>query len=421
MRALLTQSLWNERRFLLKITLGSLLISTVIAIVLPKRYESKARLITPGVMNSSALYIGLLQSRNLQDRLIERFDLRKVYRDRAWEDARKDLERHSKITADGKSGIVTIRVWDSNSDRAAALVQGRMDELNLLVMRLDATSAHRERVLLENRLVQVRQDLESAQEELSKYASNNLISDMVSQEQVMIKVLGEKHGELIVEQRELDSQDSIYTDESVQDRATQPNMEAQDSVILNVVSDVQRKLIAGQADLESLKESYTAANTRVRTTQAKVGQLQRELAELVGQSNPPATAKQNPQSLLPSLRQLPMVGTGYADLYRPVAVDEAVFDTLTQEDELAKVAEVRNIPRIAILDPPDVPENKAWPLRLWIIFPSTIGTFSLAVAWIIGTVWWQRRPEDEQKLFAIEVFQTIRAYFQLGIRKRWRI
>jgi hypothetical protein len=67
-----------------------------------------------------------------------------------------------------------------------------------------------------------------------------------------------------------------------------------------------------------------------------------------------------------------------------------------------------------------VPENKSWSPRLWIIFTSTVGSFSLAVAWIFGTVTWQQWPEDAQKLFAIEVFQTIGAYFDLGVKDHWR-
>jgi tyrosine-protein kinase Etk/Wzc len=411
------RSLWNERRFLLKGTLGCLLISTLFALLLPKRYESTARLITPGGMDSSALFIGLLQSRTLQDRLIERFELKEVYRDRTWEDARIDLEKHSKITADDKNGIITVRVWDVNPDRAAALVQGRMDELNLLVTRLVETSEHSERVFLENWLVQVWQDLESAQKELSKYASNNLLSGMDGQEQVIIQTLGQVQQKLIVDQGELEDRESMYLDGSAQDRATQPDMPARDNVMIKVVIDVQGKMIADQADLESLKERYTAANIQVRSTQAKVSQLRWELAKLVGKSIPSASARQNPRSLFPSLHQLPMIGNGYADLFRAVAVDEARFDTLAQEDELAKVREVRNTPGIAILDPPDVPENKSWPLRLWIIFLSTFGSLSLAVTWIFGTVWWQRWPEDG-KLFAIEVFQTVGAYFRLGVKKR---
>ena len=40
--------------------------------------------------NSGELFIGMLQSRTVQDDIINKFDLRKVYRDRYMEDARKE-------------------------------------------------------------------------------------------------------------------------------------------------------------------------------------------------------------------------------------------------------------------------------------------------------------------------------------------
>src|ERR1700730_8982634 len=211
MGVLFTRSLWNEWRFLLKIILGSFLISTVIAIVLPKRYESEARLMTPGGMNSNtavvgllqsrtlALVVGLLQSRTLEDHLIERFDLKRVYSDRTSEDARQDLEKHSEITLDDKHGIIAIRVRDGNPDRAVAMVQGYVDELNLLIIRMDANSAHRERVSLGNLVGRAQQDLESAQKEFSAFSSENAIPTMGDEENALIDVPGAGQGELIVE------------------------------------------------------------------------------------------------------------------------------------------------------------------------------------------------------------------------------
>lgn len=390
----------------------------LIAIVLPERYESEARFLTPGTKDSSALYVGLLKSHIVQDRLIERFDLKKVYRDPLLEDARKDLENHSAIAADGKYGIITIRAWDRDPDRAALLVQGGMDGLNLFIHRMDASSAHRERVFLEARLVKVRQDLESTQKELSKYASNNLIADLDSQERVITNALGNDEGKLIVDQEEFVGQDSIYTDETARDRAAQSILERQDSSILNFASGIQKKLIDDRVVLAGLKESCTAANTEVRASQARVGQLQRELEKLVGKSNLPTPPNQVPLSLLPSLGQLPVVEAGYADAVRPAATEELVFDALTQENELAKMAEVRNTLTIQVLDPPGMAENKSWPFRLWVIFLSAISFFSLAVAWVSGTVRWQNWPENPQKMLAVEVFQTMGVYFHLGTKKR---
>ena len=55
----------------------------------------------------------------------------------------------------------------------------------------------------------------------------------------------------------------------------------------------------------------------------------------------------------PSIRELPALGVGYADLYRNTKVQEAIFQTLTQEYELAKVwRKAKETPSVKVLDPP---------------------------------------------------------------------
>ena len=69
--------------------------------------------------------------------------------------------------------------------------------------------------------------------------------------------------------------------------------------------------------------------------------------------------------MYPSLRQLPMLGMTYLDLYRRVKVPEAVYEALMKQYELAKVQEAKEIPTISVLDAPLVPERKSFPPRLW--------------------------------------------------------
>jgi uncharacterized protein involved in exopolysaccharide biosynthesis len=411
MREHAAQLIWSKRRFLLQVTLGSLFISTLITILLPKRYVSETRLIAPGRMNSTALVIGLLQSRTIQDRLIDRFDLKSVYGDRTWEDTRKDLEKHSAITVDNKHGVIAIRVRDGSSDRAVAMVQGYTNELNLLIIQLDTASAHRERLFLENMLARGRQDLETSQKELSAFASNNLIIDMGAETETMIDVPGAEQGKSIVEEAEQESERSIYTDDSIQDPISQPIVVAPVTFAIKAAVDGQNKLIGERAALQSLKSTYADSNVRVRTLQAIVGRFRRGLEELVGESS--LTARQDQRPLYPSLRDLPLLLESYVDLSRTVRKNASLFGTFAQEYESAKIAEVRDTPSITVLDPANLPEYRSWPSRILIISLSAFCCFSIAVAWIVGTVSWQRWPEDEWKLFAIEVSQTIRAYFQI--------
>src|SRR5207249_4553087 len=72
--------------------------------------------------------------------------------------------------------------------------------------------------------------------------------------------------------------------------------------------------------------------------------------------------------LYPSIRKLPVLGVTYADLYRRTRVQEAVYESLTKEYELAKVQEVKEIPTVKLLDSPNIPERKSFPPRTLIAF-----------------------------------------------------
>lgn len=261
--------------------------------------------------------------------------------------------------------------------------------------------------------------MEAAEKGCATFASDNLLIDMDAQEKALINVPGAGIKMSIVEQAERDSADSIYADSSAQALATQPKSVAQAKVIIDAVGDVQSKFIADRATLKSLKSIYADDNVQVRATQAMVGRLQWEAAELVGKSNLTATGRKDPQPLYISMRNLPLLWTKYADLYRTVGKDGLLFGISAQEYELAKIAELRDTPSMSVLDPPNVPEGKSWPPRLLIVSLSILCSICMAVAWIFGNECWRRWPEDEQKLFAIEVFQTIGAHFRLDVKKSW--
>ena len=193
----------------------------------------------------------------------------------------------------------------------------------MVVTQLNTSSAHRERVFLEDRLTQVKQDLETAEQNFSQFATKNTALDIPTQGKAMIEAAATLEGQLI----------------------------------------------AAQTELEGLKQVYADGNVRVRSTQARVDELRRQIEKSLGsKSGDPGTGNgQNRQSLYPSIRELPALGVGYADLYRNTKVQEAVFQTLTQEYELAKVQEAKETPSVKVLDPPNVPEKKSFPPRLLIV------------------------------------------------------
>jgi uncharacterized protein involved in exopolysaccharide biosynthesis len=87
--------------------------------------------------------------------------------------------------------------------------------------------------------------------------------------------------------------------------------------------------------------------------------------------------------MLPSVRELPVLGLTYNKLYRKVTMEETLYETLTKQYELAKVQEAEEIPQIKVLDAPDVPEHRSSSHRLAIILVGTWLSLLVGALWII--------------------------------------
>jgi capsule polysaccharide export protein KpsE/RkpR len=387
--------LWNERRFLTRAAVAGLLFGTLVAFLLPKRFESTMRLMPPdaqstsgmatlaalnaktgsgvgiiagdllGIKSSGALFIGILRSRTVEDRLVERFDLKKVYGKRLDTDACQKLAETTAISEDRKSGILTISVTDGDRLRAAAMARAYVEELDHLVAELSTSSAHRERVFLEERLTAVKQELDQASKEFSQFASKNTAIDIKEQGKAMVDAAATLMGELI----------------------------------------------AAESELKGLEQIYTVNNVRVRSVQARISELRKQLEKMGGKEGTEANnAATGGDSMYPSIRKLPLLGVTYADLYRRTRIQEAVYETLTQEYELAKVQEAKEIPSVKVLDAPRIPERKSFPPRLLIMFLCTFLTLAGAAVLVLGKARWEEvDAQDPGKVFAQEVFQSMNA------------
>jgi len=387
--------LWTNRSVLLRIGAYALLASTLIAFLIPSRYASTARLMPPdnqsgsgtaiaaatmsgaagglggmasdllGLKSTSDVFVGILTSRSVQDKLIQQFDLKKLYSDRRMEDARKDLAGHTDISVDRKSQIISITVTDKSPQRAAAMAQAYVEELNRLVAELSTSSARRERIFLEGRLQAVSQELETAEKEFSQFASKNTAIDVKEQGKAMVEAA---------------------------------------AILLG-------QLIAARSQYEGLREIYTDNNPRVRTVKARIDELQRQLEKVGGKGeSSTSVSSESGDSMYPSIRKLPLLGVTYADLYRRTKIQEAVLETLTKEYEMARVQEVKEIPTVKVLDGAHIPDKRSFPPRLLVILLGTAFACAAGTAWVFGkTAWDATDGSDPRKALAQEVFTTVKA------------
>ena len=149
---------------------------------------------------------------------------------------------------------------------------------------------------------------------------------------------------------------------------------------------------------------------RVRAGRARVALLQRELEKMSGSSTPTdPDEKQDSTAIYPSLRQLPLLSVRWADLYRRVRVQETVFDLLSQEYEMARIQEVKELPVISVIDPPSWPERKSFPPRLLIMLVLTVlAVVTTSVGLLARRKWYALSPEDPRRALARKVQLTLK-------------
>ncbi len=406
--------LWPRRIGLGKAALLGLVLASILAVLIPNTYQTTVRLMPPdsssisgssssallglvlggpnapggsnggglsgavgdllGTQKPGPLFIGILGSRTISDGIIDRFDLRKVYGCKTYVAARKKLFSRVTFTEDKKSGIISFTVDDRDRGRTTAMAQAYVDELNALVARVNTSAASREREFLEKRLVAINLEVQDATKKLSEFSSRNATFDPQDQGKAML-----------------------------------------DSAAM-----LEGQLIAARSELSGLQQIYTAQNVRVRSLQAHISELEQQLNAFGGKNYTGSTTL-DPNSLYPSVRQLPVLGREYTELYRRAKVDEAVFMLLTESYEMAKVQEAKDTPSVKVLDAPRFPERPDWPPRQLFALGGAFLGFLLAASWIVWTEHWSTiDPNQPYKAFVNhEILPSLREKVA-PVRRSWQ-
>jgi capsule polysaccharide export protein KpsE/RkpR len=185
------------------------------------------------------------------------------------------------------------------------------------------------------------------------------------------------------------------------------DVQDQSRVMMTAAANVQGELIAAESELRGLQSIYGEDNVRVLAVQGRIAELRSQLEKMSG-SKATAGSDLSSGQLYPSLRQLPRLGATYYDLYRQTKIQETVYEVLTNQYELAKVQEAKEIPAVKVLDRPDVPERKSFPPRTLIVELGTLLALLAGIGWTIGEQQW-RDPENQHpaKAFVRELRQSL--------------
>jgi tyrosine-protein kinase Etk/Wzc len=265
-----------------------------------------------GIKNPGDLYVGMLKTRTVADALIGRFQLQKVYGTSTMVQTRRELAANSQIYS-GKDSLITIDVEDTDAERAAAIANAYVEELQSLTQTLAVTEAAQRRLFFERQLAEAKEQLSGAETALRKtQESTGLIS-----------------------------------------------LDHQGRAIIESLARVRAEIAASEVALQAMSTFAAAQNPdRLRLEQQLVG-LKAQLLKL-------ERAEQSGGGVFLPSSKVPAAGLEYIRHLRDVKYYETIFELLAKQFEIAKIDEAKEALVVQLVDRAVPADRKLKPKRLLI-------------------------------------------------------
>lgn len=209
--------IFKYRRMILWICGIAIVTTVIISLLLPKIYSATTTIVPPteilqkgaglaGVLgggessislmigeaidieNIVNMYVGILESRVVADAIIDRFDLLQIYNVKERSEARNKLRKNTTATA-SRENIVRITVEDRDPNRAAAMANAYVEELDRQNKRLSTGQATSKTIFLENRLKEIEKKLSKKENILSREAKiQEMLFELLTREYEIAKI-----------------------------------------------------------------------------------------------------------------------------------------------------------------------------------------------------------------------------------------
>jgi uncharacterized protein involved in exopolysaccharide biosynthesis len=199
-RVLELAPLWNRLRHRAPVIATMTGVSTALALaaalLMPAWYRASASLLPPSEDDTSVglssllkgigvpgvkvptqsepadVFVAILKSRRVNDEIVRRFDLRKLYDQKLDTDALKELARHTHFEVD-ETGIIIIDVEDRSPKRAADMANAYVEVLDRFNRDVRMTKGRRTREFVGIRLQDTDTQLHAAEETFAQYQSTH--------------------------------------------------------------------------------------------------------------------------------------------------------------------------------------------------------------------------------------------------------
>jgi uncharacterized protein involved in exopolysaccharide biosynthesis len=338
--------IYKWRKFILVNVFVLTLVAVIVALLLPVQYKATATVIAPqrsdifgglgGVITQSIrefapflrglggnqppifTYLAILNSRTAMEKVVEKFDLIKVYdlKDSSMEKAIKKLRGNTDFEID-ENGVLVINVYDEDRKRAADMANYFVEVLNELNIKLNTEEARNRRLIIERRYLQNLADLKQAEDTLKKFQ--------------------QRYG--------------IYY------------LPEQTKAAVTAAAELEAQIIAEEVKLGILRRQLGEDAPEVKLAKIQIEEMRKRLNQMKEGSD----KIKNEMSLFVPFKDVPELGLQYLRLYRDYEIQNKLLEFILPLYEQAKIEEQRDVPVVQVLDRAVPPEKKARPFRTLIV------------------------------------------------------
>jgi len=258
-----------------------------------------------GLKSPSELYAGMLTGNTIFDRIIERFDLRRRYKEKYIEPARKALGQKTSITAQ-KDGMIAIEVTDKDPKRAAEMANAFAEELDKLMQGLAVQEAKNRLVFMEKERLQTSQNLSKAENALRSFSEQKGVIQIDTQTRGVLQYIAQLRAE--IDAKEVRSQ-----------------------VMLQQATPFNYDVVRLETEIKGLREKLASAEKQY--DQASSGDVYLTSAKV------------------------PTLALEYMRLYRELKFQDALYQLYTKMMELARLDMMKDFSVVQIVDKATPPEK----------------------------------------------------------------
>jgi uncharacterized protein involved in exopolysaccharide biosynthesis len=370
--------LLKHKKLILSITIIVAILSVVISLIITPIYEAKTTLMPPQgtesslssafaqkaaaaigvglpIKNPSEIYVDLIKSNFVVDRIIKEFNLKSLYKAKNMDIARKDVLKNLDVNVDPKTGIITIGYKDKNPIRSANIANAFVKTLSDFNNHLAITKAAIDRKFFENELKKAYFNLLKAEKNVEAFQKKTGVIELTEQTKAAI----------------------------------------------GSIANLKAQIAIKEAQIASMGTYATSANPDYQKAQAALSSLGSQLNAL---------ESANSSSAITPVGKVPSIYGTYANVMGELGFRKAVYEMLSKLYEESAIKEAKGASLIQVIDKATPPEIKISPKRAIIVIVSTFAAFFISIFIAFFKEFIERASADESNKDRIKLIKQYASF-----------